>query len=98
VLALEVRADGRGFNPQEIEDARREGRFGLTGIRERAARMGSHCDLRPQPAAARWWRWNYVAGRECSLPDLIAIAPQGLRSVHAFHVGLFVSAIDGVMF
>jgi signal transduction histidine kinase len=46
VFTLEVRDDGRGFAPEEAEQARREGHFGLTGIRERAERAGGRCDVR----------------------------------------------------
>ncbi|MEO8000052.1 MAG: histidine kinase, partial [Gemmatimonadaceae bacterium] len=42
---LEIRDDGRGFSPEEAEDARREGHFGLTGIRERASHLGGRCDV-----------------------------------------------------
>jgi signal transduction histidine kinase len=46
VFALEVRDDGRGFTPEQAEDARHQGHFGLTGVRERATRMGGTCDVR----------------------------------------------------
>jgi len=48
-LRLEVRDDGRGFTPREAEDAHQTGHFGLSGARERAARMGGWCDVRAQP-------------------------------------------------
>jgi len=48
-LRLEVRDDGRGFTPREAEDAHQNGHFGLSGARERAARMGGWCDVRAQP-------------------------------------------------
>jgi signal transduction histidine kinase len=43
-LRLEVRDDGVGFAPQDAEAARRNGHFGLSGARERAARMGGVCN------------------------------------------------------
>jgi signal transduction histidine kinase len=39
LLKLSVRDDGRGFDPGSVADAR-AGHFGLTGMRERAARLG----------------------------------------------------------
>jgi signal transduction histidine kinase/ligand-binding sensor domain-containing protein len=42
---LEVRDDGRGFDSNEADEARRQGHFGLVGIRERAARLGGHFEL-----------------------------------------------------
>jgi signal transduction histidine kinase len=46
MFRLEVRDDGRGFAPEEGEEARRQGHFGLSGIRERAMRMGGRCEIR----------------------------------------------------
>jgi signal transduction histidine kinase len=46
-LRLEVRDDGSGFTPEQSDAARRNGHFGLTGIRDRAARAGGHCEVRP---------------------------------------------------
>jgi signal transduction histidine kinase len=43
---LEVRDDGQGFTPAQSEEARRKGHFGLSGIRDRAARAGGHCEVR----------------------------------------------------
>jgi len=48
---LEVRDDGRGFSPQEAEDARLQGHLGLAGIRDRAAHLGGHCEINSQPGA-----------------------------------------------
>ena len=48
-FGLEVRDDGRGFTPEEGEDARRRGHFGLTGIRDRATHAGGRCEIRPRP-------------------------------------------------
>jgi signal transduction histidine kinase/ligand-binding sensor domain-containing protein len=49
MLHLEVRDDGRGFTPEEADAARRRGHFGLSGIHERAARLGGRCDALPRP-------------------------------------------------
>ncbi|MEO8201124.1 MAG: two-component regulator propeller domain-containing protein [Gemmatimonadota bacterium] len=48
-LGLEVRDDGRGFTPEESEDARRRGHFGLSGIRERAIQAGGRAEVRASP-------------------------------------------------
>jgi signal transduction histidine kinase len=48
-LRLEVRDDGRGFTPEQGERARRDGHLGLSGMRERAARAGGSCEVRPGP-------------------------------------------------
>jgi signal transduction histidine kinase/ligand-binding sensor domain-containing protein len=49
VFRLEVRDNGKGFSPAEAEDARRDGHFGLTGVRERAATMGGRCEVSARP-------------------------------------------------
>lgn len=43
-LRLEVQDDGAGFNPSRVPGPA-EGNFGLTGMRERAAAIGSQLDL-----------------------------------------------------
>jgi len=48
-LRLDVCDDGRGFTPQDAEAAHRNGHFGLSGARERAARMGGTFDVRARP-------------------------------------------------
>jgi signal transduction histidine kinase/ligand-binding sensor domain-containing protein len=48
-FVLEVLDDGRGFTQEEAEEARRGGHFGLSGMRERAMRMGGRCDVRARP-------------------------------------------------
>ncbi len=45
-LRLEVRDDGRGFTPDQRDDARRKGHFGLSGIHDRAAHAGGRCEVR----------------------------------------------------
>ena len=42
---LEVRDDGRGFDANAAEEARRQGHFGLIGIRDRAAHLGGRCEV-----------------------------------------------------
>jgi two-component system sensor histidine kinase UhpB len=49
VLRLEVRDDGRGFTPNDSEEARRQGHLGLTGINERVARAGGRCETTARP-------------------------------------------------
>ncbi len=46
---LEVRDDGRGVSPNEMEQARKQGHFGLSGIESRASNLGGHCEVRPRP-------------------------------------------------
>jgi signal transduction histidine kinase len=46
---LEVRDDGRGFTPEEADDARRRGHFGVSGMRERAERVGGRCEATSRP-------------------------------------------------
>jgi signal transduction histidine kinase len=48
-LLLEVRDNGRGMNPSEVDEARRQGHFGLAGIQNRAALLGGRCETRPRP-------------------------------------------------
>lgn len=50
-LVLSVRDDGRGFPPERAEARRREGHFGLVGMRERAARAGG--ELRVESVTGR---------------------------------------------
>jgi signal transduction histidine kinase/ligand-binding sensor domain-containing protein len=48
-LRLEVRDDGVGFTPQDAEAARKNGHFGLSGVRERATQMGGVCHVHCRP-------------------------------------------------
>jgi signal transduction histidine kinase len=45
LLRLRIRDDGRGINPQVLEDGGRAGHWGLIGIRERARRMTAQLDF-----------------------------------------------------
>jgi signal transduction histidine kinase/ligand-binding sensor domain-containing protein len=49
LLRLEVRDDGRGLPPEEAEQARHRGHFGLSGARERATLMGGRCNVIARP-------------------------------------------------
>ncbi len=48
-FCLEVQDDGRGFGAPDAEEARERGHFGLSGMRDRATRMGGRCDVHPRP-------------------------------------------------
>jgi signal transduction histidine kinase len=48
-LYLEVRDNGRGVNPSEAAEARKQGHFGLSTVQNRAALMGGRCEVRPRP-------------------------------------------------
>jgi PAS domain S-box-containing protein len=45
LLRLRIRDDGRGIDPQVLEDGGRAGHWGLIGIRERAKRMTAQLDF-----------------------------------------------------
>jgi signal transduction histidine kinase len=47
-LALRVRDDGRGFDPESLSPAG-SGHYGLIGMRERAERIGGHLTLNSRP-------------------------------------------------
>ena len=51
-LTLRISDDGAGIDPS-IMDGGREGRFGLRGMRERAARIGSTLTIASSPAGTR---------------------------------------------
>jgi signal transduction histidine kinase len=40
-----VRDDGRGIDPPIVEEGRREGHWGLVGMRERAEKMGGRLKI-----------------------------------------------------
>ncbi len=65
-IALEVRDDGRGFaTGEEAEPAsERDGHFGLTGMRERAAAIGGTLDVSSEPGVGTTVRLRAVAPRE----------------------------------
>lgn len=45
MLRLRIRDDGRGIDPKVLKEGGRSGHWGLQGIRERAARIGSRLDF-----------------------------------------------------
>jgi len=49
-IHLDVADDGRGFDPADLPRFQRAGHFGLTGMAERAERVGGHLDVRSGPA------------------------------------------------
>ena len=65
VLRLLVRDDGRGIDPQVLE-AGRDGHWGLSGMRERAERMGARLKV--------WSRAEAGTEVELSVPGEIAFA------------------------
>ena len=44
-LRLRVRDDGKGMDPQVLEEGRRTGHWGLPGVRERAQQIGAKLDV-----------------------------------------------------
>jgi signal transduction histidine kinase/streptogramin lyase len=48
-LCLEVRDDGRGFGSLQAEEARKQGHFGLSGIRDRVIHLGGRYEVHPRP-------------------------------------------------
>lgn len=44
-IRVEIKDDGRGFSLEEAEEARRQGHFGLSGLRERALSLGGSVDV-----------------------------------------------------
>ena len=51
LLRLRIRDDGEGIDPKVLEEGGRTGHWGLTGIRERAKRMGAQLNFRSEPGA-----------------------------------------------
>jgi signal transduction histidine kinase len=50
-LRLRIRDDGCGFDLANLEEASREGHWGLTGIRERARKIRSRVEIWSRPGA-----------------------------------------------
>jgi len=65
-FALEVRDDGRGFaTGEEAEPAReRDGHYGLTGMKERAAAIGGTLEVASEPGVGTTVRLRAPAPRE----------------------------------
>ncbi|MGA3011918.1 MAG: two-component regulator propeller domain-containing protein, partial [Terracidiphilus sp.] len=68
-ISLEVRDDGSGFAAQQEPQV---GRFGLTGMRERAAAIGGTLEVASEPGAGTTVRLRVAAPR-----DLNRITPDG---------------------
>jgi signal transduction histidine kinase/ligand-binding sensor domain-containing protein len=75
-LRLRLRDDGKGIDPEVLEQSRRPGHWGLPGARERAQRIGSRLDL-----------WSQTgAGTEVELTVPAAIAYTTLRQGSRFNL------------
>jgi signal transduction histidine kinase/ligand-binding sensor domain-containing protein len=61
-VALEIRDDGRGFDMTEA--AEREGHYGLTGMRERAATLGGTLEITSGPGRGTTVRVRATVARE----------------------------------
>jgi signal transduction histidine kinase len=74
-VRLRVRDDGHGIDPQTLAARAREGHFGLTGMRERAALAGGKLTVWSSPGAGTEVELTipashaYVAGRSSDRPD-----------------------------
>ena len=66
-LKLLVRDDGRGIDAEVLRSGR-EGHWGLTGMRERASRLGARLDVRSGPGSG--------TEVELSVPSRVAFAPE----------------------
>jgi signal transduction histidine kinase/ligand-binding sensor domain-containing protein len=60
-IALEVRDDGQGFEPEKMPAP---GHYGLTGMRERAAVIGGTLELTSEPGAGTTVRLRVAARRD----------------------------------
>ena len=52
-LCVEVRDDGRGFDPAEVA----AGHYGLLGLQERARLLGGECRVQSAPGQGTLLRW-----------------------------------------
>ena len=74
-VRLRVRDDGQGIDPQTLAARAREGHFGLTGMRERAALAGGKLTVWSSPGAGTEVELTipashaYAAGRSSDRPD-----------------------------
>lgn len=73
-LRLRIRDDGKGIDRQELEANRHPGHWGLSGMRERAQRIGSRL---------RFWS-EAGAGTEVELRVPAAMAYEKKRGLHRF--------------
>ena len=75
-LRLRIRDDGKGIDPEVLEESRRPGHWGLPGVRERAQRIGSQLSF-----------WSQAgAGTEVELTIPAAIAYEASTNGHRFNV------------
>jgi len=71
-LRLRIRDDGKGIDPDVLEEGGRAGHWGLRGIRERAERIGAGVDF-----------WSEVGeGTEVELTIPAAVAYESSRDTH----------------
>jgi signal transduction histidine kinase len=75
-LRLRVRDDGKGIAPQVLEAGGKSGHFGITGMRERAQRIGAHLDF-----------WSEIgAGTEVELTVPASLAYQKRKDGRRFRL------------
>jgi ligand-binding sensor domain-containing protein len=75
-LRVRIRDDGKGIDPKILEDGGRPGHWGISGMRERAQRIGAHLAF-----------WSEVgAGTEVQLTVPSAIAYEKHRDGHRFRL------------
>ncbi len=67
-LLVRVRDDGKGIDPAVMRAGEREGHFGLSGMRERAALAGGTLDVRSTPDVGTEITFSAPGGRAYSRP------------------------------
>jgi signal transduction histidine kinase/ligand-binding sensor domain-containing protein len=70
-FCLEVRDDGRGLSCIEADEARKQGHFGLGGMRNRALHLGGRCEVRSRPGGGT------VVVLELPLPQPMRVSEDG---------------------
>jgi signal transduction histidine kinase len=48
-ICMEVSDNGKSFHPDQINNAKSQGRLGLLGMQERVRLVNGHCSIKPQP-------------------------------------------------
>ncbi len=71
LLRLRIRDDGKGIDPQVLEDGGRAGHWGLIGIRERAKRIAAQLDF--------WSEAGVGTEVQLTLPDSVAYEMSALK-------------------
>jgi signal transduction histidine kinase len=61
-LRIRIRDDGAGIDPIILQQGRREGHFGLPGMRERAQKVGAHLDVWSRAGAGTEIELRIAAG------------------------------------